>query len=362
MTIVEFYDEEIMDNVAGTLMLNPERTVFLGSDSECEKFVRRFRSVLEGRGSRTLLSFEKIDISTVETAYEKIIECIEKYPDCHFDISGGAETLLVAIGRASESVGVPIYKLDAVSQTVTSMTGESYGVENVSLTVEELIELHGGKIAPTQGAPETRQWQPDKVTEDETDSVWAICRSDCGAWNAALGTARGYRADRRSVMAAIWYKLKNAGLVRRTDTGVKYKSKYVEYLLQKQGTALEMYTYMCSKLALDRTGESFFADGRSGCSIRWQDAVENEVDVLLTRGIRGYFVSCKNGSVISDELYKLSIVAERFGGRYAKKILVLSHFEPDRSLTERAKELDIKLIKNVRAMSKKALAKKLADE
>ena len=42
---------------------------------------------------------------------------------------------------------------------------------------------------------------------------------------------------------------------------------------------------------------------------------KNEIDVMLMRGVVPVFVSCKNGAVKMDELYKLDTVAQRFGGR-----------------------------------------------
>ena len=63
--------------------------------------------------------------------------------------------------------------------------------------------------------------------------------------------------------------------------------------------------------------------------------------------------------VESEELYKLSTVAKRFGGKYAKKILVISKFEPDRSFMERAEEMGIKVIKNVRHLKGADFGKRL---
>ena len=48
----------------------------------------------------------------------------------------------------------------------------------------------------------------------------------------------------------------------------------------------------------------------------------NELDVILTVGMVPVFISCKNGGIDSDELYKLETVSEEFGGKYAKKVLV----------------------------------------
>ncbi|MGN0501964.1 MAG: hypothetical protein ACI4HN_03470, partial [Ruminococcus sp.] len=62
-----------------------------------------------------------------------------------------------------------------------------------------------------------------------------------------------------------------------------------------------------------------------------------------------------------DELYKLSTVAERFGGKYAKKVLVAS--ETDKMgisgeyLKQRADEMGIRIIENVDAMEEAELKK-----
>ncbi len=226
-----------------------------------------------------------------------------------------------------------------------------------------MMELHGGEVREGKRDDEARLWRRNEDAERDIEKVWEICRSDCGAWNAALGTAAGYRADKRGVMSLIWQKLRAADIVKRGENGVRYKNKLAAYLLGRQGTALEMHTFAAAKSAVDKAGKPFFDDGESGIELLWKDGrcVVNEMDVFLTRGAVGYFVSCKNGSVTSDELYKLDVVSRRFGGRFAKKALVLSYFEPDKSFMERADELGIKVIKNARSMSKRALAKRLTE-
>jgi len=59
------------------------------------------------------------------------------------------------------------------------------------------------------------------------------------------------------------------------------------------------------------------------------------------------FVSCKNGIVENEELYKLNSVAQYFGGRYAKKVLVapaLRYLGSEQLIKERAGELDIRVV------------------
>ena len=58
--------------------------------------------------------------------------------------------------------------------------------------------------------------------------------------------------------------------------------------------------------------------------------------------------------VTSDDLYKLKSVAERFGGPYAKKVLVVSTLdflgEAGEYLRHRAEDMGIRLIEIVQAL------------
>ncbi|MGM9552139.1 MAG: Card1-like endonuclease domain-containing protein [Clostridia bacterium] len=357
MTLIEFFDEEIIDNVAGTLLLRPFRTVFLYSGEKNIAFVNAMEKILARRKIETLIVMESIDIRSVESASSKIEECIKKYDDCHFDISGGNDIMLVAMGNVAKAYNLPMHGVNPMKNTVTAINGKfDYTVyDDAFLTVEELIMLHGGKVKRDFSRPETYTWTRDRHSENIIEKTWNVCKSDVGAWNRAIGTMKSYKVQDKNLLSMVWSKLKAAGLVYKEGNTVKYKSDIVKYLINKQGTALEMFTFIAAK------STDFFEDGQSSVVIDWKGRrdIENEIDVVLTKGLTGYFISCKNGTVDSDELYKLSIVSNRFGGKYAKKILVLSKFEPDMGFMNRAEELGIRVIKNVRLLSKESFGKKL---
>lgn len=87
--------------------------------------------------------------------------------------------------------------------------------------------------------------------------------------------------------------------------------------------------------------------------------------MLLVKGMIPYFVSCKNGNVDENELYKLSAVATHFGVKYAKKILVATDLQKNYSSLQRfigrAKEMNIKIIDGVHKMTFAEFSKKLAN-
>lgn len=356
MTLVEFFDKEALDNAAGVLLLRPERLVLLYSECRCGDFADALGKILEKRNIVTEIITEKVDTSRIDTAKEKLEEITERFPDCDFDIAGGNDIMLVAIGEVAKKHGLPLHCVNVREKSVKAVNlDKEYRVFDAQLSVSELIDLYSGRCTNETREKAACVWERNAAAEKDIEAVWEICKKDPGAWNGAIGKHKNGRADRS---ASVWARLKRAGMVAGSGEAIRYKNSLVKYLLSRQGTALEMYTFICAKAS------GCFDDGQSGALLDWKGKreVENEIDVLLTRGLEGYFISCKNGMTDSSELYKLNTVATRFGGRYAKKILVLSFFEPDRSFVERAEELGIRIIKNVRHLQKKDFIKRLTDQ
>ena len=69
------------------------------------------------------------------------------------------------------------------------------------------------------------------------------------------------------------------------------------------------------------------------------------------KGMVPVFISCKNGQVGDDELYKLDAVANRFGSRHVKKVLIATYLGKKAQSMEyfrqRAKDMNITLIDGV---------------
>ena len=352
MTVVEFFDEEALDNAAGVLLLKPERLVLLHEEGKGRDFSETLGRILKNKNIKTEIITEDVDVSCVGTVRAKIEEIALRFPDCDFDISGGNDIMLVAMGEVAKKHSLPMHSVNVAEGAVTAVnSAKKYTVYPIKLTVEELIRLHGGRATNENREIEASSWKRNMDAERDIEKVWEICKSDPQAWNGAMGKWKNQGSDKTS---EVWAKLRGAGLVKGRDNALRYKNTLVRYLVSRQGTALEMYTFICAKEA------GMFDDGQSGVMLDWigRGEVENEIDVLLTRGAVGYFISCKNGMVDSTELYKLDTVASRFGGRYAKKMLVISSFEPDFAFMKRAEEMGIRVIKNVKKLTKKDFVKK----
>ena len=152
------------------------------------------------------------------------------------------------------------------------------------------------------------------------------------------------------------------------------KNKQVKKCLTKAGQALEMKIYVTAKNLTDSDGNLLYNDVVNGVVIDWdgkfhdektQDVydTENEIDILLMHDIVPVFISCKNGIVTADELYKLNTVAERFGGEYSKKVLVATSLnkmgEAGKYLRQRADDMKIKIIEDIQSLEDEELERKL---
>ena len=185
-------------------------------------------------------------------------------------------------------------------------------------------------------------------------------------------------ADKLKQLNAFLDELDSIGAVKdlvRTENEISYRYKDLRLrnCLRKEGTVLELTTLIASSELMDRSGERLYNDAMNGVVIDWdgvlhshgQDTsdVENEIDVFLMKGLVPILISCKNGMTDTDELYKLQTVANRFGGGYAKKVLITTCLRKNErrleSLKQRAKEMKIRLIENVHSMSFEEFKNKL---
>ena len=260
------------------------------------------------------------------------------------------------------------------------------------LTAEENITIHGGRVFG-RGIKISRG---DEICRD-IDVMWDMCRKDPVEWNAEINTFSGettpYSEDgifviprdsigngRERVKGEIWETCVKEGLViideeNSTQSAVafRYKNKIVAECLSKSGSVLEYYTYKTA-LETDTDGEHLFDDAEIGIIIGWDNdpsGTRNEIDVMLMHGMLPVFISCKNGDIKSDELYKLETVAKQFGGDYSEKALVSSAFFDSVSrvyagdkgasnFRERAGDMGVRLISMVHKRDADALKKDIA--
>lgn len=406
MTAVEFYDRTPIENVISSLTTVPDKIIFIGDGKVMKKFDSVYRAFLEARGLNIELAYRNIKKNDLNNIVEVLSDIVEIEEQCVFDLTGGEDLVLVAMGIVFQKYSdknIQMQRFNIRNSVVTDCDNDGTilysGIPEV--TVEEHIRLHGGVVRyENENDDRTFQWNLSDDFVNDIEKMWSICRTNPGLWNAQLNVLEAFEAcmvdPSLNVMvniSTIQEHLKYVGvkyvsikgLLRALDQkhliysyaddgqniSFTYKNEQVKKCLIKAGTVLELKVLIAANSLLNKDGTVFYTDSMNGVYIDWdgnlhdltdeEKDTENEIDVVLMKGLTPIFISCKNGQVDDDELYKLESVTNRFGGLYAKKVLIATYLGKKTKSMEyfkqRAKDMKINLIDGVHQLSDEQFSK-----
>jgi len=412
LTLIELFDKTPLENILGSLALKPDKVVYITPESrKAIRAIPNYQKILGGRGIHLEMRVKSIAKNDLEAIVAALCDIISDPTDNYvIDISGGDEGALVALGivLGSTDLRVSAFRMNAVSRrgvwfdikkseagrmTIERTVMDYSGNSQVYLTVEENIFLHGGRIYDT-----SHTFRRDDPVCEDLDRLWQFCRRDCSGWNAKINRFSGcesqYTAEEGLYSVAnddigrkggidreFWKEFTSGGYVqideKRSGRGItvfRYKNEVIHDCLTKAGSLFEYYTYKTA-LRCERNGVPVYDSATTGIVLGWNediDSTRNEIDVMLMAGLVPVFVSCKNGMVETDELYKLNTVAKKFGVGYAKCALAATaFFDPEdraycgdaasANIKGRADDMNVRVIGAINRMEEKELSESLAN-
>ncbi len=407
MTIVEFYDHTPIDNMISCLANEPEKIIFIGERKVLAAQEEHFYRFLDEMDNfTTVLEFKSVNRTSLSSIVACLTAIVQDNEEVCFDLTGGDDLCLVAAGIVYERFPekkIQLHRYNVSSGKIYDCDGDGTVADGEvpSITVEQNVILHGGAVVTAEQKPHgTIYWDLTLEFMRDVGELWKLCKSNINQWNFQLSVLaqaskialpcedplflccswrelrqqyehRGFYIDLKSLFP----ELARLGYIRDMRVENDYFSLYfrdeqIRRCLTKAGTLLELKTYVCA-MQVEENGDYLFNDGLTGVLLDWDGVVFeggttdtcNEVDVILMHGLVPVFISCKNGSVDSGELYKLNTVAERFGGKYAKRVLVCSgravSAQADDPLADRAKLMGITIIDSVQDMNDEEFSRRL---
>ena len=385
-TLVELFDTCQIENVIAALRFKPEKIVFVG-----------FKKIMTKKKTGDLERFFKIRKLNIQFEYrivsrydyEGIVEELNKITDENedvcFDLTGGKELVLVAMGEVAALREVPMVQFDVRTGDMLRVKncGEIPETEKSVMTIEENVALSGGSVVEDEEQP---KWNLTEDFKKDVRVIWGICRKNCRAWNRNSGIIKMLEAVNEAVSEfgvtvsassvhdlpdeQIMDELAVAGIIKnynQNDRKVvfEYKNEQVRRVLNKAGNILELCVYMAAK-QIQAEDPLYYDDIDTGVFVHWDGEIagkndtRNEIDVFIMRDLVPVFVSCKNGEVHKEALYELNAVAEKFGGEYAKKVLVCTYISYSKSardyIIQRARDMKIEIIEDVDMLSDEQFA------
>lgn len=382
---IEFLGNDSMENVITSLNYEIDKTIFFG-----------YKEVIEQQEKKTERFLKKYcGVNTVEfievphTDLDKVTSSIREYVNrevnagnkVYFDITGGESLILVAFGMLSKELNAPMHMYDIEKDILIEYdkgNGNSISANapsrKIKLDLNTYIEMQGGII--------NQQLHKDIKNENSTEfhqmveKIWNVSKTHSDYWNSFSDFIRqnfipdenmSVLINAQSVVAQLHSNKNNLktpaklnqilddldriGAIQNLQHfngryAFKYRSEKIKAVLWDGGSILEFHTYFREKQTAD--------DCMMGVHIDWDGEIHNapgedvlnEVDVLELNGNIPTFISCKNGRLGATQtlhaLYELETIADRFGGKYARKMLVTAKPIGD-VYRERAKEMGIEI-------------------
>lgn len=394
MTLIECFDWEPVENIISCLRLQPKKVIFLGNEEIMRPSIRRYRAFLESKGQRTELVMKGVKMNNLNHIVSALKQIIEEEKECVIDLTGGDEQVVMAVGAVLASlddntrkkVNVQRYNFLAGAPVDCDGDGKVIPGEDPLLSARELVALHGGIVHPVAEQP------PKSYSPSSLDPLWYLVREEPRKWNKLITALNEFQSrsfseeevyvplsalssaindfDRKKAMAqTLLHALEKAGAIDDKSSKDAFHYRYTDPLLklcvEKAGNVLELKVLLEARV-LKENGKPFFNDCMMGVTIDWDGIVHegygqtpdtrNEIDVILMHGVTPLFISCKNGSIAEEELYKLHTVATRFGGSHVKKMLVATELpkkgdNPNYAFIQRAKDMGIYLVTDAANLS-----------
>ena len=386
VVVFEFLSREPIENVITAMNFQVDRLVFFGNHEDIisqkektENFLRKYCAV----ESIVFLPLSGSNLQSVLQTMRKEIELeLSKNAKLFFDITGGESLMLVAFGMLSREYETPMHMYDIYKGKLLELNAreEHTGISSIAtkrpvpMTLDKLIEMHGGVInyklqkdikdVPDEESREdilkirkvmklhSEHWNPfseflrENMNPDEEGRVYrkesTVLKALADSSNKLKSAHKFYQIMEDLARAGAILDLKHS----EGKYQFRFKNKAIKGYLWDGGSILELYSYLQEKEHSDEC--------RVGVHLDWDGVLEgpsgidvlNEIDVLSLRGYIPTFISCKSGKLSPQQclhaLYELDTVANRFGGKYAKKRLVVTS-EINEVYQERALEMGIEL-------------------
>lgn len=380
---IEFFDSEPLENLVTCLNYKMDKVIFFGhSDTMTDSRVRDTRRALKNICNITDVEF----ITVSQKSLYKVLELLEKEitaeikggNKCFFDLSGGEDLVLVAMGMLATQYKVPLHKFALPENELYLLTkwdkvpriDEVVERRELKLTLDDIIGLHGGVINYRQ-QKDVKSNLDDKAFRESVRIMWEIANDSQKKWNGLSSVFKEctkYEDENLRVRASVKVmkqvlkripdiisvkelanylnRLGDQGILEKVSMDEEfikfsYSNPMIRECLLDAGCLLELHTYYT------RVESGRYSDCRVGVHIDWDGEingreidVENEIDVMLLEGVVPVFISCKNGRVNQMSLYELDAVANRFGGKYVRKELAATQ-EITPGYLKRAEEMNI---------------------
>lgn len=386
----EFLSPEPIENVITCMNYEIDKVVYFGYHETIEQLkaaTENFLGAYCGVQKAVFHALPDDDLASALRTMRREIDYEKgRKNKIFFDVTGGESLILVAFGMLAKEYSLPLHMYDVKENRLIGLDDGSGPAKNAidalvprrefRMDLDKYIALRGGVINYSL----QKGMKAEGAEENDADirKIWRISEKYEPYWNAFSEFLRGYfipdaalKSHSRTLRVLEGLYTSNSALNEITKLNAilkdleadgiisdlvqtkeyiefRFKNEVIKDILWDSGSIFELHIWQEERDSNDdcRAGVHLDWDG----IIRWPEEtdVQNEIDVITVKGNNAVFISCKGGRLSPSQtlraLYELSVVAERFGGKYAKRVLAI-RCDIGRTYTARAEEMGIEVRK-----------------
>lgn len=367
-TLIEFFDANPIENVNALLRYNPDKVVFVGfkniMNNGRKRALDRFLNIRLGDNKPDIEFVDDILSYDFDGIVYRLEQIVDSNEDCCFDITGGKESVLAAAGIIAERKNIPMFQFNINSGNLFRLKActDLPDTKTPELSIRECIVLNGGEIIKDE--PDDYDWDFQNGFKKDIEYMWSICLNNPWNWNRQMAAFENFvkygslsedyvvsvdrehlrnQGHEHCIIKPIINNLLKRGLILDYSLSdddkltFRFKNKQIFMCLTKAGNILELYTYSLLR-EIEEENPGYYDDIDVGVYVDWDGEIEsdngapnimNEIDIILMKDEVPVFISCKNGLVKRDALYELNTMAQHFGNKNSKKILIAVNGDED---------------------------------
>ena len=368
--VIRFLSNEVIENCVTCLNYKIDKVIFFGYKEMIDEEKENISIFLKDK-CHTDSEFVMIENNGLSNIMNMVAAKVNDKDYYYMDITGCEGVCLIAFTNMAYELSIPMHIYDVRKRKTynidDSIPGSIRDVKErtVDFKINDYIKMVGGLIRSEMNTRSIKT--PDKkVLKKIADIIkdykenWMHCvgvlnrmhKDKDSLYTSTSNIAKLIREEgkiRLEVFMKILMELSKNDLIRDLKTSDNkvsfiYTDDKIRKYLSDGGIVLEEQAYQKERKRSDDAMMSVHLDW-DGVVERSSDGdVVNEIDVLSLRGYLPVFISCKDTSTIEkNALYELESITRRFGGKYAKMILVTSA-KVGQSDINRARHIGIEVI------------------
>lgn len=353
--LINLHSKQTIPNYVAIKQINPDKVIALATP-EFANQIALFEEVTKVK--HVLNTIDAYDVEYNFRVIQEVVNELGTGNDIVVNYTGGTKIMSVSLVlKVLLSIKQPLlfayvnthdHKMEYLQLNEQKSLSAYSKPIIVNVFLETYIKLRGEKIKSTEDRPE------DKITDRfdlsecllinrEIKSLFSLQKTFFERKNGkqipkqvhSLATAN-YSLSWNTATLSLQLGNKKYDYSHH-DGGQYFTGAWLEEYVFLKLTRVNQFDQVLANVKFDFTSFSLLNKKNP------QDIFKNEMDVVVTKGLKAAFIECKAGQVKQDHVYKLQVLRDYFLGTFGMAVLV-TKFPPQENIIEKCKDANIPLV------------------